>query len=300
MTDFLNFIVKENESGVKIKQYLKLNARLSGRLIRGAAKDGRISVNGQRVNLIYILNSGDIIRLNIIKKESQNIEPEPIDLDVVFEDNDIIVVNKQPGIVVHPTKNFATGTLANGLLYHFKENNEDCIVRLVSRLDMDTSGLILVAKNKFAHMALARDMKETCFQKCYTAVVHGKFTQKKGTIDLPIFRVGEGTIKRIIDERGQKSITHYEVIEEINGASILSLKLETGRTHQIRVHLNYIGHPVFGDTIYCEQDDSELISRQALHASKLIFPHPRTGKLIELQTALPLDIQKLISSIKKC
>ena len=300
MTDYLNFTVKENESGVKIKQYLKLNARLSGRLIRGAAKDGRISVNGERVNLIYVLISGDIIRLNVVKKESQNIEPEPIDIDVAFEDNDIIVVNKQPGIVVHPTKNFATGTLANGLLYHFRKNNEDCIVRLVSRLDMDTSGLMLVAKNQFAHMALARDMKEASFQKCYTAVVHGKFTQKKGTIDLPIFRVGEGTVKRIIDERGQKSITHYEVIKEINGDSILSLKLETGRTHQIRVHLSHIGHPVYGDTIYCDQDDSELISRQALHATKLIFPHPRTGELIKLQTKLPMDIEKLIENIKNC
>lgn len=300
MTDFLNYVVHENESGVKIKQYLKLVARLSGRLIRGAAKDGRISVNGQRVNLIYILNVGDVIRLNIVKKETQNIEPEPIDIDVAFEDNDVIVVNKQPGIVVHPTKNFATGTLANGLLYHFRENNEDCIVRLVSRLDMDTSGLMLVAKNQFAHMALARDMKQAEFQKCYTAVVHGKFAQKKGTIDLPIYRVGEGTIKRIIDERGQKSITHYEVIEEINDASILSLKLETGRTHQIRVHLSHIGHPVYGDTVYCDQDDSELISRQALHASKLVFPHPRTGKLIKLETKLPVDIQKLIENIKNC
>lgn len=300
MTNFLKFTVNENESGIKLNQYLSLNARLSGRLIRGAAKEGRISVNGGRVNLRYILNSGDIIRFNVIKEENQNIEPEPIDIDVIFEDSDIIVVNKQPGIVVHPTKSYPSGTLANGLLYHFKKNNEDCIVRLVSRLDMDTSGLILVAKNQFSHMALARDMKNVEFEKYYTAVVHGRFTQKEGTIDLPIFRVGEGTIKRIIDERGQKSITHYEVLEEINCASILSLKLETGRTHQIRVHLSHIGYPLFGDTLYGEQDDSKLISRQALHASKLIFPHPRTGKLIKLQTKLPPDIQKLITNIKNC
>lgn len=300
MTNFLNFTVHENESGIKLKQYLSINARLSGRLIRGAAKEGRINVNGCRVDLRYILNPGDIIRLNVAKEETQNIEPEPIDIDVVFEDSDIIVVNKQPGIVVHPTKSYPSGTLANGLLYYFKKNNEDCIVRLVSRLDMDTSGLILIAKNQFSHMALARDMKDVEFKKYYTAVVHGSFTQKNGTIDLPIFRVGEGTVKRIIDERGQESITHYEVMEEINGESILKLKLETGRTHQIRVHLSHIGHPVFGDTFYGNQDDSKLISRQALHASKLIFPHPRTGKLIELETKLPTDIQKLITNIKNC
>ncbi|MBU5483549.1 RluA family pseudouridine synthase [Clostridium sp. MSJ-11] len=299
MSSKLNFLFEKDEE-MPLKEYLKFHLKLSSRLIRGAIREDRIRVNGEIVKLSYKLKNGDSIDISIQKDEEQNIEPEKIDLDIVYEDEDIIVINKTYGMVVHPTKSYPNGTLANGLLYYFKSSGQNCIVRLVSRLDMDTSGLILVAKNQFAHMALARDMGEDSFKKWYLAVAHNKFTEKEGTINLPIYRTGGESIKRIVDHRGQESITHYKVIEEYTAGSLVQVLLETGRTHQIRVHLSRLGNPLYGDSLYGEEyDDDLLINRQALHAYKLSFPHPRTGEVISLECGLPEDIKKLIEELKK-
>ncbi|MCH3964715.1 MAG: RluA family pseudouridine synthase [Clostridium sp.] len=293
----LFFNVEQGEEGLKLREYLRKRKKLSGRLIKGAALDGRIKVNNRRVKLNYVLKFRDRVSLNPFKEESQYIEPEKMDLDIAYEDEDVIVVNKRPGMVVHPTKSYQSCTLANGLLYHFRENNEKCIVRLVSRLDMDTSGLVIVAKNQFAHMALARDMKCSNFEKSYIAVVHGNMTNKEGIIDMPIYKPEESGIKRIIDEKGQKSITKYNVVKSLKLGDIVRLILETGRTHQIRVHLSNIGYPIFGDTLYSEYNDCDYINRQALHAYKVKFPHPRTGRVVELETDIPNDIKNLIKKI---
>lgn len=299
MDNKLVFEVKESEVGMKLGEYLRKVASFSGRLIKGAAIQGRIRINGNIVKLNYVLKSKDIIEFDVVKEESQNIEPEKMDIDVVFEDKDIIVVNKSPGMVVHPTKSYQSGTLANGLLYYFKEKGENCIVRLVSRLDMDTSGLIIVAKNQFSHMALARDMQRKDFEKSYYAIVHGNMKDKKGTIDLPIYRDEEAGIRRVIDDRGQRSITHYEVVKSFNNADLVRLTLETGRTHQIRVHLSYLGHPIYGDSLYGENQDEDFINRQALHAYKLAFPHPRTSQITILETDIPNDMKCLIEKISR-
>lgn len=299
MNNNLIYKITENEKDMKLREYLRKNAKLSGRLIKGAAIDGRIKVNEKITKLNYVLKTNDIISFKVEKEESQNIEPEKIDLDIRYEDEDLIVINKMPGLVVHPTKSYPSGTLANGLLYYFKEKGENCIVRLVSRLDMDTSGLIIVAKNQFSHMSLARDMQSENFKKSYMAVVHGKLKDKKGTIDLPIYRTNDGSIKRIVDERGQSSITHYRSLESYKDAELLELTLETGRTHQIRVHLSHLGHPIYGDTLYGIEEDKELISRQALHAYKLSLPHPRTGEILNLESELPEDIKELITKISR-
>ncbi|ERI90264.1 pseudouridine synthase, RluA family [Clostridiales bacterium oral taxon 876 str. F0540] len=295
----LKYEVKNEEAGIKLREYLKKNAQLSTRLIKGAAMQGRIEVNNKVQKLNYVLKENDIIGFEVNKEESQNIEPEKMDLEIVYEDSDLIVANKSPGIVVHPTKSYPYGTLANGLIYYFREKGEDCIVRLVSRLDMDTSGLIIIAKNQFSHMALARDMQKEEFEKSYLALVHGNIKASEGTIDLPIYRPTDDSIKRIVDERGQKSITHFKVIESFNKGDLVRLTLETGRTHQIRVHLSHLGHPIFGDSLYGVEDDSNLIKRQALHAFRLVFPHPRTGKLIELESNLPEDMKELIKEISR-
>lgn len=299
MSSKLEYNITENEENMKLREYLRKVARLSGRLIKGAAITGRIEVNGKTAKLNHVLKTGDKIAFEVNKEESQNIEPEKIDLDIVFEDNDIIVVNKFPGMVVHPTKSYPVGTLANGLLYYFKEKNENCIVRLVSRLDMDTSGLILVAKNQFSHMALARDMQSENFQKSYLAVVHGNLDKKEGTIDLPIYRPTDDSIKRVVDERGQRSITHYTVLEDYKEGSLIKLTLETGRTHQIRVHLSHLGHPIYGDSLYGVEGDSSYINRQALHAYRLAFPHPRTSEIVELESPMPEDMKELVNKISR-
>lgn len=297
MSDKLTYIIEEKEDHMKLREYLRSKAQLSGRLIKGAALSARIEVNSQRAKLNYVLKAGDVISFQVSKEESQNIEPEKMDIDVIYEDNDLIVVNKSPGMVVHPTRSYPSGTLANGLLYYFKQKNEKCIVRLVSRLDMDTSGLIIIAKNQFSHMALARDMQRNDFIKSYLAVIHGNLKEKSGTIDEPIYRTTDDSIQRVVDERGQKSITHFSVVESYESADLVRLTLETGRTHQIRVHLSYLGHPIYGDSLYGETDDKAFIKRQALHAYKLSFPHPRTGDILTLDSELPIDMEELIKKI---
>ena len=287
------------EEGTKIREYLKSELGLSTRLIRSASINKKIFVNDQVVKMNRVLTSGEIIKIDLEKDESQDIAPEKMDIDVVYEDSDVIVVNKRPGMVVHPTKSYQSGTLANGLIYYFREKGENCIVRLVSRLDMDTSGLIIIAKNQFSHMALARDMRKDTFQKSYLATVHGNMSEAMGTIHLPIYRPSDDSIKRVVDERGQDSITHFKVMERFKTGDLVKLTLETGRTHQIRVHLTHLGHPLYGDILYGIEDDKEYIARQALHAYRLKFPHPRTGEIIELEAGLPDDIMELIEKINK-
>ncbi|CAB1240128.1 RluA family pseudouridine synthase [Clostridium sp. MT-14] len=291
------FKVKTGEEGLKLRAYLKKVQKLSSRLIKGAALGGRLEIDNRRVKLNHIVKVGENISLNLIKEESQNISPEKMDIQVVYEDKDIIVVNKPPGIVVHPTRNYPNGTLANGIVYYFREKGENCIVRLVSRLDMGTSGLIIVGKNQFAHMCLARDMKCKDFEKSYIAVIHGKMEDDEGIIDLPIYRDEKTGIKRVVDERGQRSITRYKVIDNFKNDQLLRITLETGRTHQIRVHLSYLGHPLYGDTLYGTEDDSQYIKRQALHAYRLKFPHPRGNRIMELESDIPRDIMNLIEKI---
>lgn len=290
--------VEKSFEGRKIREYLKEEMGLSSRLIRGAAMDKRISVNNTPVRMNYILKENDNIVINLNKKESQNIEPEKIDIDIVYEDSEIIVVNKGPNMVVHPTKRYQSGTLANALLYYFKETNQDCIVRLVSRLDMDTSGLIIIAKNQYAHMELSNNMQQNEIDKRYLALVHGHMEQMEGTIDKPIYRPElEGNMKRVVDERGQRSITHYKVIERLKDADLVECLLETGRTHQIRVHMSYIGHPLVGDEVYGKSKNNLGITGHLLHAKTLGFVHPVKGQYIEFNKDIPDEFQNVLNRL---
>ncbi len=315
LSNKLTYIVRGNITNVKLREYLKYAEKLSGRFIKSSGLTGKITVNDKVVKLNHRINSNDKIEIDMKTDEHQNIEPEKMEIDVVYDDVDLIVVNKRPGIVVHPTRGYPYGTLANGVLYYFMERNEKCIVRLVSRLDRDTSGLIIIAKNQFSHMALARDMhgsdthsgevsdilendiSSKSFEKSYMAVVHGNMENKSGTIDLPIGNRDKESAKREVWDEGQRSITHYEVVESFKNGDLVKVTLETGRTHQIRVHLSHIGHPLYGDSLYGECE-SNYIERQALHAYKLVIPHPRTGEKLILESELPEDIQQLVKKLR--
>lgn len=297
--------VSAPEDGIKIKEYLKKELELSTRLIRSASLNKRIFVNDEVVKMNRILKDGEIIKIDLEKDESQDIAPEKMDIDIIYEDEDILVVNKNPFMVVHPTKSYQSGTLANGVINYFRESNQNCIVRLVSRLDMNTSGLIIIAKNQFSHGMLSKELSGNNVEKKYLAIVHGNLEKASGIIDLPIYKPEEiqdgikNGIKRVIDERGQRSITHYKVIENFEKSSLVECRLETGRTHQIRVHLSSMGHPIYGDTLYgYGEEEEELIKRQALHAYALDFKSPRTGDILSLKSELPQDMVELIEKIE--
>ena len=293
--------VEDVVEGTKLREYLIREMGISTRLIRSASIQKRIFINNEVVKMNRVIKNGEIIKIDLEKEESQNIAPEKIDIDIVYEDEDILVVNKKPFMVVHPTKTYQSGTLANGVINYFMESNQNCIVRLVSRLDMNTSGLIIIAKNQFSHGMLSKAMSENKVEKRYLAIVHGIFKEKQGTIDKPIYRpegIENGT-RRVVDERGQRSITHYKVVEEFSDSSLVECKLETGRTHQIRVHLSYLGHPIYGDVLYGDGDnEGDLIERQALHAYGLDFKSPRTEKELSLRADLPDDMKGLIDKLK--
>jgi 23S rRNA pseudouridine1911/1915/1917 synthase len=269
-----------------------MSTRLYRKLIRG----GFIIINGKTARSDDILKKGDKLEVILETNETQDIEPEDIPINVVYEDEDLLVVDKPPFMVVHPTKSHPSGTLANGVMNYFRKTEQNCIVRLVNRLDRDTSGLVIIAKSQFAHMAMAQKLERNLIDKYYITIVEGKM-EGQGTIDLPIDRPTLDSIKRVVMENGQRAITHYEVLKSGERASCLLVKLETGRTHQIRVHLSHLGHPIIGDTLYGKE--SEYIKRQALHAYKLKFRRIRDNREIEITAEIPDDMRELMSIIEK-
>jgi 23S rRNA pseudouridine1911/1915/1917 synthase len=297
MSNSILYVVDEKGENKKLRFYLKVCQKLSTRFILHTAREHKILVNGEALYLNYKVKLNDKIEVILEKDETQDVVGEKMDLDIVYEDEDFIIINKPPNLVVHPTKSHIFGTLANGLIYHFREKGENTIVRLVNRLDMDTSGLIISAKNQFTHSYFSKIMGTKDYTKKYLAICHGILNEKKGIIDLPIYRESEDVIKRTVDERGKESITKYEVVEEFKYASLLSLTILTGRTHQIRIHMEAIGHPIYGDKLYSEFNDEDIISRQALHAYYISFIHPKTLEFIEFKGELPKDMMEAIKKL---
>lgn len=277
--------------GLKLREYLKEELELSTRFMRKSALDKRIFINEKPVKLDYILREGDRIRILLVTEETQYMDPEELPLDVLYEDDALLIVNKDAHMVVHPTPTHKTGTLSNAVLHHYRAKGEATIIRLVSRLDMNTSGLIILAKNQYVHSRISKDMQDEAYDKYYVALVKGDFPEDVHLIDLPIYRVGEGVLNRIIDERGQESRTKVCVLEKKEGYSLLLLKLLTGRTHQIRVHLSHLGYPILGDELYGGEMDR--IDRQALHALYVSFIHPVSEKPMTAFAPLKPDLMAL-------
>jgi 23S rRNA pseudouridine1911/1915/1917 synthase len=285
-----------DDDNVTLKELLLDKLNLSARFVSKAKKDKNVFVNKVHRTPSYIIKKGDLIEIKI-DEEMGNFTPQNLNINIVYEDFDIIMVNKPPYIVVHPTKSHNDNTVANGLTYYLLDKCEYPRIRFVNRLDMNTSGLLIVAKNAYAHHIVSQDMSEDKVTKKYLTVVKGIVKYDEGTINEPIYRPTEDSIKRVVDEKGQPSITHYKVIERLKDATVLEVILETGRTHQIRVHMNHIGHGIIGDELYGYVDEG-LIKRQALHAYKLEFEQPRTKEKLSFEAEIPNDIKELIDNLR--
>ncbi|EGT5399719.1 RluA family pseudouridine synthase [Clostridioides difficile] len=291
-----NLISYTNEEEMTLKEVLLDKLNFSVRSLSKMKKEKSVLVNGVYKKPSLKVYSGDLIEVKI-DEEKANFEPQDLNLQIIYDDFDIIMVNKPPFMVVHPTKSHYDKTIANGISYYIDNQKENVKIRFVNRLDMNTSGLVIVAKNAYAHHTLSTAMSENKVEKKYITVVDGIIKENEGTIDEPIYRSTEDSIKRIIDERGQSSVTHYKVIERLENATVLEVSLETGRTHQIRVHMAHIGHGIIGDELYGYVDE-ELINRQALHAYKLEFEQPRTKEKLKFKADIPEDMKELISKLR--
>jgi 23S rRNA pseudouridine1911/1915/1917 synthase len=263
--------------------------------------DGRVLVNGTAVKANYKLLENDRIELSIPEPESAEIVPEDIPLDVVYEDSDVIVVNKPRGLVVHPAPGHASGTLVNALMYHCRDLsgiNGELRPGIVHRIDKDTSGLLMAAKNDKAHASLASQLKEHSVTRRYIALVHGNLSHDQGTVDAPIGRdPGDRKMFTVTDRNSKHAVTHFLVLERFGDYTLLELKLETGRTHQIRVHMKFIGHPLVGDPMYGRSKGIRM-DGQALHAAILGFVHPTSDEYFEFSAPLPQDMEDVLSSLR--
>ena len=294
MTQFRHVVTSEDD-GMEVRQITRQYFDFSARLRNRIKREKLTMKNGEPTEGWHKVREGDVISITL-PDEHSNFPAEDIPIDIVFEDDDLMVINKQPGIVVHPTKGHPAGTCANALANYMEKTGNIFKIRFVNRLDRDTSGLLLVAKNAYCQNHITDQMRNGQIHKKYIAIVKGELTSESGTIDLPIGRPDPEDVRRGVIADGAPSVTHYEVIEHLKDHTLVELLLETGRTHQIRVHMSHIGHPVAGDTLY-GGDDPLVIGRQALHAAKLTLIHPITKESVEFEAPLPDDMKEAIRII---
>lgn len=287
----LRYLVPPDKDGVRLLSLLR-SLGVSRTLMRRLKANQGFFIGETCVPSYQPVSAGDEIRLVIPEKPS-TVFPEDIPIDILYEDEDLIVLNKPAGLVVHPTKGTYSGTLANGLTHYFEENGNPAPIHPIHRLDKDTSGAVVFGKNPVASRVLSLSIKENKLMRGYVAIAQGHLPSDSGTIDTPINKEPDEFNARHIDPEGQSAITHYEVIQRIQDATYLKLQLETGRTHQIRVHLASIGHPLLGDILYGGPDIG--LTRHCLHAKSLGFHHPRTGKWMEFEAPLPEELAFLLA-----
>lgn len=285
----------------RLDKLISDNSELSRSAAAKLIERGLVTVNGKNADKKTVLKSGEIAVVEIPEPEARDILPENIPLDIVYEDDDLLVVNKPKGMVVHPAAGHFSGTLVNALMFHCKDSlsgiNGEIRPGIVHRIDKDTSGLLIVAKNDFAHIGLSEQIKAHSFTREYQTVVCGNIKQD-GTVNAPIGRHKLDRKKMCVTaENSREAITHYFVLENFAGYTHLRVQLETGRTHQIRVHLSYIGHPVAGDEVY-GNGKPKWLGGQCLHAKKIGFVHPRTGEYLEFDSELPDYFKKFLKEIE--
>lgn len=298
-----NFVVTLENQGVRVDKFLsEYIDNISRSSIVNMIENGNMLVNGKEQNKKYKLKLNDSITLTVSDPVEYSVEAENIPLDIVYEDEDLLVVNKAKGIVVHPAPGNYTGTLVNGLMYHCKDSLSGIngVLRpgIVHRIDKNTSGLLIVAKNDFAHNGLAEQIKEHSFKREYQTIVYGN-VRENGTVNAPIGRSKKDRKKMCVTyENSKDAVTHYEVIQNYGEFTHLKCILETGRTHQIRVHMASIGHPVAGDDVYGPKKIITKLNGQCLHAKVIGFVHPRSGKYMEFNSELPEYFKNFLNEIK--
>lgn len=287
------FYPGEEDGGLRIDKYLSQAAEgLSRSYIQKLLKEGKVMAEGRPVKASFQVEEDIRITLDVPEAVQPDIEPEPMELDILYEDEDVILINKPKGMVVHPAAGHYSHTLVNGLLYHCRGqlSGINGVMRpgIVHRIDKDTSGLLMVAKNDLAHLSLAKQIQDHTFKREYFAVAHGRFCETEGTVDAPIGRHPQQRKKMAVTSQNSKhAVTHFTVLEQFERFAFLRLRLETGRTHQIRVHMAYLGHPLAGDEVYGPRNGVKGLHGQCLHAGLLGFDHPVTGTYMEIRSELP-------------
>ena len=289
-----------DQTGRIDKVLTTLEPEITRSQLKNLINDGHVTVNGQAVKPKYKVQAGD--KISLVKPEPQSLEltPENIPLDIVYEDDDVIVVNKPQGMVVHPAPGHPDHTLVNALLYHSPLSTINGTFRpgIVHRIDKDTSGLLMVAKNDLAHQSLAEQLRNKTNKREYLALVYGQIKEDEGTIDAPLGRNPQDRKKQAVVKGGRHAVTHFKIIKRYDNFTLVKCILETGRTHQIRVHMKYIGHPLVGDPLYGPR---KVIGKngQFLHAALLGFKHPRTGEEMVFEAPLPENFQKMLDKLDK-
>jgi len=302
-TDVQEWTVTAEYHKERIDKYIteSIEDNVSRSQIQLWIQDGHALVNGRVVKSNYKLAEGDRITLTIPEVSTVDIVPEDIPLDIAYEDHDVIVINKPRGMVVHPAPGHSSGTVVNALMHHCKDLsgiNGELRPGIVHRIDKDTSGLLMAAKHDQAHASLAAQLKDHSVTRKYIAIVHGNIAHDHGTIDAPIGRdAGDRKMYTVTDKNSKHAVTHFLVLERFGDYTMVELKLETGRTHQIRVHMKFIGHPLVGDPMYGRSKGMQM-DGQALHAAVLGFVHPMTQKYMEFEAPLPADIEHLLDRLR--
>ncbi len=292
---WLEYTVTEEDAGLTVEQIVREKMSVSGRMLQRLTRSKGIQLNRKPPFLKRQVKPGDRVSVRILdqKPQSGNVPPEAeVSLDILYEDDHLVVVNKPAGMMVHPVGPGQTDTLVDALSAHFHKKGEASSVHAVHRLDKFTTGAVLLAKSSYGHQLADRLLREGAIHREYLAVASGRIEQERGTIDAPIGRDPRHSTKRLVTERGDQAVTHYEVLARSERSTLVRIRLETGRTHQIRVHFQHIGHPLAGDTMYGGRKMG--FSRQALHAEKLSFAHPLNGQQVEVEAPLPEDMGTLI------
>lgn len=296
------FEIDKEEDGIRLDVFISNKLKDKSRsYIQDVIKAGNVKVNDKVKKSNYKLKANDKIALEMPENVELVVEKENIPIDILYEDSDVIVVNKPQGMVVHPAPGNYTGTLVNALLYHCKDlSGINGVVRpgIVHRIDKDTSGVLVVAKNDNAHQKLAEQFKEHSMTREYYALVEGVIQKEEGTIDAPLARHPVDRIKISVVKDGRRAVTHYKVLQRFKNSTLVKCSLETGRTHQIRVHMSHIGHPLIGDPVYGYKKQRFKLQGQLLHAKKLGFVHPSTGEYMEFESELPEYFIKIINILK--